>query len=132
MLEILDRLCTGKGKPEDIGELEELCVQVKRGSLCQLGGTAPNPVLTTIKYFRSEYEAHVKGRCPAGKCSALIKYVVTDDCIGCTRCAQDCPVKAIQFTPYKKHEIDAKLCTRCDICRKCCPVDSIKIVDNNA
>lgn len=132
MLEILDRLCTGRGKTEDIGELEELCLQVKRGSLCQLGGTAPNPVLTTLKYFRDEYEAHVKGRCPAGKCQALVKYVVTDDCIGCTRCAQDCPVKAIPFTPYRKHEIDAKLCTRCDICRKSCPVDSIKIVDNNA
>jgi NADH-quinone oxidoreductase subunit F len=132
LLEILDRLCMGKGKPEDIPELEELCKQVKRGSLCQLGGTAPNPVLTTLKYFREEYEAHVKGRCPAGKCSALIKYVVTDTCIGCTRCAQECPVKAIPFVPYRKHEIDLKLCTRCDICRKACPVDAIKIVDNNA
>jgi len=132
MLDILDRLCTGKGRADDIAELETLGAQVKHGSLCQLGATAPNPVLTTLKYFRDEYEAHVKGRCPAGKCADLIRYVVTDTCIGCTRCAQECPVKAIPVTPYRKHAIDVKLCTRCDICRKGCPVEAIKIVENHA
>lgn len=132
LLDMLERLCAGKGVSGDIERLEELSLEVKKGSLCQLGGTAPNPVLTTIKYFRDEYEAHIDGRCPAGKCVALIKYVVTDDCIGCTKCAQDCPVSAIPFKPYEKHEIDDTKCTRCDICRKSCPVDAIKVVDKNA
>jgi len=127
MLDILERLCKGEGRKGDMEALEELALQVKAGSLCQLGGTAPNPVLTTLRYFRDEYQAHLEKRCPAGKCPALIRYVVTDDCTGCTKCAQRCPVNAIPFTPYRKHSIDPALCTRCDTCRQVCPVKAIKV-----
>ena len=125
MLEIINRLCCGEGKKSDIEELEDLGIAVTRGSLCGLGQTAPNPVLTTLKYFRDEYLAHVDGRCPAGKCVSLTKYVITDDCIGCTRCAQTCPVEAIEMRPYEQHEIDTEKCTCCGTCRKACPVDAI-------
>ncbi|MCY3024253.1 MAG: NAD(P)H-dependent oxidoreductase subunit E [Planctomycetota bacterium] len=128
MLDILDRLCTGHGMAGDMERLEALAREVKQGSLCGLGQTAPNPVLTTLRYFRDEYEAHLEGRCPAGRCAALIKYVVTDKCVGCTLCAQHCPVNAIPFTPYRKHEIDVQKCTRCDICRAACPVQAIEIL----
>ncbi len=128
MLEILDRLCEGKATAPDLTRLELLANQVKAGSLCGLGQTAPNPILTTLRYFRHEYEAHLRGECPAGRCKNLIRYQVTDDCIGCTRCAQQCPVSAIPMTPYAIHTIDDSICTRCDVCRGACPVDAIKIV----
>jgi NADH-quinone oxidoreductase subunit F len=127
MLDILERLCAGKGQRQDIGELERLAKQVGAGSLCGLGKTAPNPILTTLRYFREEYEAHIEGHCPAGKCSALIKYRVKDNCTGCTLCAQHCPVDAIPLTPYARHWIDLELCTRCDSCRRVCPHDAIEV-----
>lgn len=127
MLEILSRLCEGKGKEGDIKELEHLAEITKQGSLCGLGQTAPNPVLSTIKYFRDEYEAHINGTCPALKCAQLIRYFISTDCIGCTKCAQVCPVDAIQMTPHQRHEIDDEKCTRCDMCRNGCPVEAIKI-----
>ncbi len=128
MLEILERLCTGEGRDDDLDTLEHLAHMVQGGSLCGLGKTAPNPVLTTLRYFREEYEAHLAGRCPAGKCQKLITYSVTDTCTGCTLCAQHCPVGAIALRPYEKHEIDTDKCTRCDVCRTWCPEDAIKIV----
>ena len=127
MLDILERLCNGQGKKTDIEELEHLAQMVKRTSLCGLGKTAPNPVLSTIKYFRDEYEAHLEKRCPTGKCKALITYSVTDDCIGCSLCAQHCPADAIEMKPYEKHEIDSEKCIRCGTCESVCPVDAIEV-----
>jgi len=127
MLDILDRLCTGKGAAADLPELEHLAATIKKGSLCGLGKTAPNPVLTTMRYFREEYEAHVAGRCPAGKCKALVKYLITDDCIGCTICAQHCPADAIAMKPYEKHEIDLEKCTRCGTCKVVCPSNAVRV-----
>jgi NADH:ubiquinone oxidoreductase subunit F (NADH-binding)/NADH:ubiquinone oxidoreductase subunit E len=127
MLDTLERLCAGQGVRADIDELEDLAIKVKKTSLCGLGTTAPNPVLSTIRYFRDEYEAHVEKRCPAGKCKALIVYSVTDDCIGCTLCAQHCPVDAIEMKPYEKHEIDTEKCIRCGTCKNICPADAVKV-----
>ena len=127
MLDILDKLCAGKAQRAEVDELEELARQVSAGSLCGLGKTAPNPVLSTLRYFRQEYEAHLQGRCPAGRCAALVKYRVTADCTGCTLCAQHCPVKAIPMTPYARHEINLELCTRCDTCRKVCPQNAVEV-----
>ena len=127
MLEILERFCNGEGKPSDIDELHELALRVKSTSLCGLGQTAPNPVLTTIRYFRDEYEAHIAGRCPAKKCRALIKFSITDECIGCTLCAQHCPADAIPAAAYEQHEIDQDKCVRCGTCRSVCPVDAVEV-----
>lgn len=125
MLEILKRFSCGEGKENDIGELLELAEFIKEGSLCGLGKTAPNTVLSTIRYFRSEYEAHIKGKCPAGKCREIIKYTITDKCIGCTKCSQRCPVDAIGLNPYRRHKIDQEKCTKCDTCRQVCPAEAI-------
>ncbi len=127
MLDILERICIGKGKTGDLEKLEELAHMVKHGSICGLGQTAPNPVLTTLHYFREEYLAHLAGKCPAGKCKELIHYRITDDCIGCTKCAQVCPVDAIPIAPYQIHVVDDEKCTRCDSCRSVCPTNAIVI-----
>ena len=127
MLDILERLCAGEGKNTDIEELENLARMVQKTRLCGLGKTAPNPVLSTIKYFREEYEAHLEKRCPTGKCKALITYSVTDDCIGCSLCAQHCPADAIEMKPYEKHEIDSEKCIRCGTCKSVCPVNAVRI-----
>ena len=127
MLDILERLCAGQGKRTDLEELEKLAHMVKKASICGLGKTAPNPVLSTLAYFRDEYEAHLEKRCPARKCKALITYSVTDDCIGCTLCAQHCPADAIEARPYDKHEIDTDKCIRCGTCKSVCPSGAIKV-----
>ena len=129
MYEILNRLCQGKGKKKDLDELERLAVSTIEGSLCGLGKTAPNPIVSTLHYFREEYEAHLKGVCPAKKCEALVKYVVEGECIGCTICAQHCPVDAIEPRPYQKHEIDVDACIRCDVCKQVCPENVVLVKD---
>ena len=131
MLNIITRLSEGKAELPEIDELEKLCKSVKDGSLCGLGKTSPNPVLTGLRYFREEYEEHTRGICRANRCRDMIKYIVNDNCTGCTKCSQDCPVKAIPFRPYEKHEIDQLICTKCDNCRIVCPEKAIEIVNIN-
>jgi NADH-quinone oxidoreductase subunit F len=127
MLDVLERLCQGQGRKGDLEELEHLAEIIQKASLCGLGRTAPNPVLSTLRYFRDEYEAHLEKRCPAGKCKKLIRYEITDDCIGCTLCAQHCPVDAIAMQPYERHEIDTDKCIRCGTCKNICPNDAVKV-----
>ncbi len=125
--EILTRIVNGEGKDGDIELLEELCTAVKDGALCGLGQTAPNPVLTTIRYFRDEYEAHIYDKkCPTKECPALRTYTIIEDkCRGCTLCAKNCPAKAIRGEAKKPHTIDPALCIRCDQCRKVCKFGAI-------
>jgi NADH-quinone oxidoreductase subunit F len=128
MLNILEKITAGKGIMKDIDKLEDLAQNITKGSLCGLGKTAPNPVTTSIKYFREEYEAHIEGKCPAKKCTELITYTIDETCIGCTKCAQDCPTDAIEFKPYEVHSIDLERCIKCDVCRQVCPIDSVQVV----
>ncbi|MFC2117715.1 NAD(P)H-dependent oxidoreductase subunit E [Bacteroidota bacterium] len=125
MLEILDKICNGKGNSEDLNTLEKLADNIKKGSMCGLGRSAPNPVLTTLKYFRKEYEAHIEGTCPTGKCKEIIEYEINSNCIGCTKCAQRCPSDAIISKAYERHWIDKEKCIKCDICKQTCSVDAV-------
>ncbi len=127
MLQILEKICAGNGSRGDLGKLEEIARKTKEGSLCGLGRTAPNPVLTTLKYFREEYEAHLEGVCPAKRCKELITYTIDETCIGCTVCAQKCPAHAIPIAPYQRHMIDQGKCVKCGTCRQVCPTDSVKL-----
>ncbi len=129
MLEILERIVNGKGEESDIDTLAELGESIKTGALCGLGNSAPNPVLTTIAYFKDEYEAHIKEkRCPAGKCSALISYVIDASlCRGCSLCAKKCPVEAISGQVKSVFEIDGEKCIRCAQCVENCKFGAIKI-----
>jgi NADH-quinone oxidoreductase subunit F len=123
MLETLTRITEGEGKEEDIELLTELAEGVKDAALCGLGQTAPNPVLTTIKYFRDEYEAHIKEkRCPAGTCKALIAYYIDPEkCQACMICARECPVDAISGGKGIVHVIDQDKCSKCGNCFEVCP-----------
>jgi NADH-quinone oxidoreductase subunit F len=125
MLEILDRLTTGQGTMEDIDRLEQLAKSIKVSALCGLGKTAPNPVLSTLRYFRKEYEEHVQGICRAGVCKQMVKLTITDDCVGCTKCARSCPSEAIEYTPYEQHHIDVERCTQCGLCMEVCDYHAI-------
>lgn len=129
MLEILERITEGKGKEGDIELLEELCSSIKDGALCGLGQTAPNPVLTTIRYFRNEYEDHIKNKkCSAGECTALVKYSIDPSaCRGCTLCARNCPVKAIEGEVKKPHSINTMVCIKCGKCKSFCKFGAVKL-----
>ncbi len=130
MLEILDRIRAGDGREGDIEKLEKLAWTIKETSLCGLGQTAPNPVLTTIRYFRDEYEAHVREkRCPALACKALIAYmIVPEECRGCAVCAKQCPVNAARGDPRRAHTIDQEICIKCDACRAACRFAAVQVL----
>jgi NADH-quinone oxidoreductase subunit F/NADP-reducing hydrogenase subunit HndC len=128
-MEILNRICEGKGVPADLDRLEELCKQISSTALCGLGQGAPNPVVSTLRFFRKEYEAHIhEKRCPAKVCRALIQYNIAEDvCTGCTVCSRNCPVNAISGERRKPHHIDPDVCIRCGICMQVCNFNAIYI-----
>jgi NADP-reducing hydrogenase subunit HndC len=128
MYEILERITSGKGEEGDIEKLELLAESIHQGALCGLGQTAPNPVLSTLKYFREEYEAHVKEhRCPAGVCKAMLKYtIIADKCKGCSLCAKKCPVNAISGEIKKPYLIDQSKCIKCGVCMDVCKFAAIE------
>jgi Na+-translocating ferredoxin:NAD+ oxidoreductase RNF subunit RnfB len=127
MLEILTRITQGEGTPEDIEKLKALGAQIKDASLCGLGQTAPNPVLTTLKYFPEEYEAHIKDkRCPAASCTALVDFCIDPEkCTGCTVCAKSCPVDAIKGERKVVHTIDTSICAKCGKCATVCTFGAV-------
>ena len=127
LLEMLNKITEGKATLEDLDKMEELCHYIQKNALCALGQTAPNPVLSTLKYFRDEYEAHVvEKRCPAGVCKKLLRYeIVEDKCKGCTACARKCPVGAISGAVKTPHKIDPQKCIKCGACMDTCKFGAI-------
>jgi ferredoxin len=127
MLEILTRITEGKGRDGDIERLERLGHLIKKASLCGLGQSAPNPVLSTLKNFRQEYEEHIhQKKCRAGACLAMMGYAITDKCVGCTACKKVCPVGAITGNPKTQHSIDQGKCVKCGLCFETCKFSAIK------
>ena len=129
MLEILERITQGDGVEGDVEKLEHLSHQIKANALCGLGQTAPNPVLTTIRYFRNEYDDHIRNKtCTTSQCKALIRYdILADKCIGCTICAKKCPVDAIRGKVKELHTIEQETCTKCGICKSVCKFDAVVV-----
>ena len=129
MLDVLTAICEGRGQPGDIDLLNDLSAAMADASLCALGTSAPNPVMTTLKYFGEEYRAHIEDkRCPAKVCRALIRYsILADKCTGCTACAKVCPVQCIAGEKKHVHEIDQKRCVKCGMCKDACRFDAIEV-----
>jgi NADH:ubiquinone oxidoreductase subunit F (NADH-binding)/NAD-dependent dihydropyrimidine dehydrogenase PreA subunit len=129
MYEVLCRITEGKGREGDIDLLQELATYVKDSSLCMLGGTAPNPVLSTLRYFRAEYEAHIKeGKCPAGVCKPLVEFRIDSQaCKGCGLCKRNCPTESISGEKKQAHQIDAATCVKCGVCYEECPFDAVAV-----
>jgi ferredoxin len=126
MLKILDKIIDGRGAVEDLAKLESIAGTIAKASLCGLGQTAPNPVLTTLRYFRDEYEAHINGKCPALVCKKMIQYdIVPEKCTGCGLCAKNCGSNAISGTLKQPHKIDPKTCIKCGMCIGACPSNAI-------
>lgn len=130
LLELLEKLTSGNGTEEDIEKLEDLSIIVSKSSLCGLGQSSPNPILSTLTYFRDEYMAHVgeNKTCPAKKCKNLLNYFITDKCVGCTKCARNCPVNCIEGKVKEKHIIDTAKCIKCGNCKNVCPVKAVVLV----
>jgi NADH-quinone oxidoreductase subunit F len=131
MLEILERICEGEGREGDIELLQESATQIRDGSLCALGQTAPNPVLTTIRYFRNEYEDHIKNKkCTAHSCKPLLTYTIDPDkCTGCTLCKRECPADAIAGEKKEPHTLDMSKCIKCGKCVDVCSKANAILVD---
>ena len=129
MGEILDRIAEGKGRDEDVSLLEELAEVVADASLCGLGKTAPNPVLSALRYFRSEFEAHIREkRCPAAVCAPLVRYSISEsDCTGCGACAKICPTQAIKGEKKQSHLILAEICSKCGSCMDVCKANAVMV-----
>jgi ferredoxin len=129
MLEVLERIVAGEGKLEDLEEIRRLAQGLEKGSLCALGQLAPAPVMSTLQHFEDEYRQHIEeGRCPAGKCSALIRFeIIADLCTGCTVCALNCPSSAISGERRQPHILDQALCVQCGLCKVVCKFDAIEV-----
>jgi NADH:ubiquinone oxidoreductase subunit F (NADH-binding) len=128
MYEILNKICEGKGTEADLTALTDIATVMEEGSLCQLGATACNPVLSTLRYFRDEYEAHVRDKkCPGGICKELITFTITDECPGCLVCKKHCPTEAVAGEKKKVHTIDQEKCIQCGICMDVCKYDTVEV-----
>jgi ferredoxin len=134
MLAILTRITQGEGRPGDIEELQRLGTMVKKTSLCGLGQTGPNPVLSTIRHFREEYERHIYHQhCPAGVCGKLATFVIDEEaCTACRRCHPECPVNAIEGQAKVKHRIIQEKCIQCGRCREVCPFEAVQVLPAGA
>ena len=123
----LDALCDGDAHTVDLARLEQLAVTLQQGALCGLCRSAPNPFLSTLRHFRADYEAHLAGHCPAGRCRSIIRYNITDRCTGCGICARKCPTGAIAFRPHEVHAIEAEACIKCGTCLEACPFQAVEV-----